>query len=281
MKIAVVTDSTAYIPKDLVKQYDIHIIPLSVIFGDETYREDIDITTEAFYKKLSETKTLPTTSQPPIGSFIELFEKLERDGYDAVVSIHLSRKFSGTYEVAKSAGNMMEKIQVYPYDTELSTMPQGFFAIRASELAREGKDIEAILNELDRMKENTRSYFMVDDLSHLQRGGRLTGAQAILGSLLNIKPILHIVDGYIVPFEKVRTRKRALGRIMKMLEEDVQTKRVRRVVFIHANDEASAFRLREDFSKKYPEVETIISHFGPVIGTHLGEGSLGVSWYKE
>ncbi len=281
MKIAVVTDSTAYIPKDLVKQYDIHIIPLSVIFGDETYREDIDITTEAFYKKLSETKTLPTTSQPPIGSFIELFEKLERDGYDAVVSIHLSRKFSGTYEVAKSAGNMMEKIQVYPYDTELSTMPQGFFAIRASELAREGKDIEAILNELDRMKENTRSYFMVDDLSHLQRGGRLTGAQAILGSLLNIKPILHIVDGYIVPFEKVRTRKRALGRIMKMLEEDVQTKRVRRVVFIHANDEASALRLREDFSKKYPEVETIISHFGPVIGTHLGEGSLGVSWYKE
>lgn len=281
MKIAVVTDSTAYIPKDLVKQYDIHVIPLSVIFGDETYREDIDITTEAFYKKLSETKTLPTTSQPPIGSFIELFEKLERDGYDAVVSIHLSRKFSGTYEVAKSAGNMMEKIQVYPYDTELSTMPQGFFAIRASELAREGKDIEAILNELDRMKENTRSYFMVDDLSHLQRGGRLTGAQAILGSLLNIKPILHIVDGYIVPFEKVRTRKRALGRIMKMLEEDVQTKRVRRVVFIHANDEASALRLREDFSKKYPEVETIISHFGPVIGTHLGEGSLGVSWYKE
>jgi len=170
---------------------------------------------------------------------------------------------------------------VYPYDSELSAMPQGFSAIRTAELISEGADVETILNELDRMKANTRSYFMVDDLSHLQRGGRLTGAQAILGSLLNIKPILHIVDGVIEPFEKVRTRKRALNRIMKMLEEDVQTKRVKRVVFIHANDETSALSLRDQFQEKYPEIETIISHFGPVIGTHLGEGSLGISWYKQ
>jgi len=281
MKIAVVTDSTAYIPTDLVQKHNIHIVPLSVNFGDETYREDIDLTSEQFYEKLKHTKTLPTTSQPAIGAFIELYESLEDAGYDAVISIHLSKKFSGTYEAAKSAGNMMERLEVYPYDSELSAMPQGFSAIRTAELISEGADVETILNELDRMKANTHSYFMVDDLSHLQRGGRLTGAQAVLGSLLNIKPILHIVDGVIEPFEKVRTRKRALNRIMKMLEEDVQTKRVKRVVFIHANDEASALSLRDQFQEKHPEIETIISHFGPVIGTHLGEGSLGISWYKQ
>lgn len=281
MKIAVVTDSTAYMPKELAEKYNISIIPLSVNFGDETYREDIDMTTEEFYQKLKETKVLPTTSQPAIGAFIELYERLENEGYDAIISIHLSSKFSGTYAAAQSAGNMMERVKVYPYDSELSTMPQGFFAIRAAELAREGKDVETILQTLDQMKKDTRSYFIVDDLSHLQRGGRLTGAQAILGSLLNIKPILHIVDGYIVPFEKVRTKKRAIKRIMNMLEEDVQTKRVKRVVFIHANDEETAKQLRDEFSESHPEIETIISHFGPVIGTHLGEGALGFSWYKE
>ena len=281
MKIAVVTDSTAYMPQELVEKFNISIVPLSVNFGDETYREDIDITSEEFYAKLKETKVLPTTSQPAIGAFIELYEKLETEGYDAIISIHLSQKFSGTFEAAQSAGNMMERVKVYPYDSELSAMPQGFFVMRASELASEGKDVETIIKTLDQMKEDTRSYFVVDDLSHLQRGGRLTGAQAILGSLLNIKPILHIVDGYIVPFEKVRTRKRAINKILKMLEDDVQTKRVKRVVFIHANVESTAKQLCDEFSEKYPEIETIISHFGPVIGTHLGEGSLGISWYKE
>lgn len=280
MKIAIVTDSTAYIPEYIVEKLNISVIPLSVNFGDETYREDIDITSEQFYAKMTETKVLPTTSQPAIGSFIELYEKLEKD-YDAVISIHLSKKFSGTYEAAKSAGNMMERLKVYPYDSELSAMPQGFYAIRAAELASEGKSVTDIIEQLDKMKENTRAYFMVDDLSHLQRGGRLTGAQAILGSLLNIKPILHIVDGLIVPYEKVRMRKRAINKIMSMLEDDAQTKRVKRVVFIHANNEPSALQLRDDFQEKHPEIETIISHFGPVIGTHLGEGSIGVSWYKE
>lgn len=280
MKIAVVTDSTAYIPVEIVKKRNIHVVPLSVNFGDETYSEDVDITSEQFYKKLQEEKTLPTTSQPAIGAFIELYEKLEKS-FDIVISIHLSKKFSGTFEAAKSAGNMMERLKVYAYDSEKSAMPQGFYVIRAAELAEEGKDIETIISHLDRMKENTRAYFMVEDLSHLQRGGRLSGAQALLGSLLNIKPILHIEEGVIEPFEKVRTRKRAINRIMGMLHDDVETKRVKRVVFIHANKESAAIQLRDEFEAKYPHIETLISHFGPVIGTHLGEGSLGVSWYKE
>lgn len=281
MKIAVVTDSTAYIPADLIEKNNIHIIPLSVIFGDESYRESIDITTEEFYQKIKETKDLPSTSQPAIGLFMELFKNLEEQQYDAVISIHLSSKFSGTFDAAKSAGNMMERLKVYPYDSQLSAMPQGFYALRAAEMVQDGQDVASIIATLDKMKSSTRAYFMVDDLSHLQRGGRLNSAQAIVGSLLNIKPILHIVEGLIVPFEKIRTRKKALNRIMGMLEEDAATKQVKRVVFIHANNLTGAERLRDRFAEKHPHIETIISYFGPVIGTHLGEGSLGVSWYME
>lgn len=280
MKIAIVTDSTAYIPNELIEQYNIYTIPLSVTFGDETFREGLDITTEDFYRRVQEEEDLPTTSQPAIGSFIQLFEQLAEQ-YDAVFSIHLSKRFSGTYDAAKSAGDMVENIEVYPYDTELSAMPQGLFAIAAAELATEGKNTAEIISYLDEMKEKSRAYFLVEDLSHLQRGGRLNKGQALLGSILNIKPVLHIVDGLIVPFEKIRTRKKAIKRIMSMLEEDVQNKDVKRVVFIHANNLSSAEELQSNFTIKHPQVETIISYFGPVIGTHLGEGSLGVCWYTN
>lgn len=280
MKIAIVTDSTGYIPSDLIEKHNIHIVPLSVVFGDESYREGIDMSTEAFYEKVRTTEDLPTTSQPAIGTFIETYETLAED-HDAIISIHLSKKFSGTYDAAKSAGEMVKNVKVYPYDSELSAMPQGFYALAAAEMASEGQSVEAILQKLNEMKNNTRAYFMVDDLSHLQRSGRLNSAQKLFGSLLNIKPVLHIVDGLIVPFEKIRTRKKALNRIMGMLEEDVTTKNVRRVVFIHANREEEAMKLRDQFSEKHPEIETMISYFGPVLGTHIGEGSLGVTWYSE
>lgn len=278
MKIAVVTDSTSYIPKDITEKLNIRIIPLSVNFGDESFREDIDLTTEQFYEKLNTSEALPTTSQPAIGAFIELFEKLEQN-YDAVFSIHLSSKLSGTYSAAKSASNMMEDLDVYLYDSELSAMPQGFYAIRAAELARDGAGPQTILKELDEMKERTKAYFMVDDLSHLKRGGRLSSAGALLGSLLSIKPVLHIVEGEIQPFEKIRTKRRALHRIYSMLEEDSKADIVKRAVFIHGNREEEALRMKETFEENFPKVETMISHFGPVVGTHLGEGALGISWY--
>lgn len=280
MKIAIVTDSTAYIPDDLIEKHNIHVVPLSVVFGEESYREGIDISTEAFYEKVKNSSDLPTTSQPAIGTFIETFEQLA-ENHEAIISIHLSSKISGTYEAAKSAGTMVENVKVFAFDSELSAMPQGFYAIAAAEMAQAGKTVEEILAKLDEMKTRTRAYFMVDDLSHLQRGGRLSSAQKLLGSLLNIKPVLHMVDGVIVPFEKIRTRKKALKRIIGMLEEDAEQNKVKRVVFIHANREQDALQLRDQFAEKYPDIETIISYFGPVLGTHIGEGSLGVSWYTE
>lgn len=280
MKVAVMTDSTAYLPVDIRKQHNIHMVPLSVVFEDKSYQEEIDITTEEFYSKIKEAEILPKTSQPSLGYITEKLETLAK-AYDAVIFIPLSSGISGTYQAVISAGEMIDGIQVYAFDSELSCMAQGFYALEAAAMAKDNKTPEEIMERLREMKESMRAYFMVDDLSNLQRGGRLNGAQAIIGSLLQVKPILHFVDKVIVPFEKIRTRKKALKRIMGMLEEDAAQGDPIKVAFIHANREETAKELQDEFLRKYPSAETVISYFGPVIGTHLGEGAIGATWYKK
>src|SRR5690606_1080616 len=182
---------------------------------------------------------------------------------------------------AVSAGDMVEGIYMYAFDSEISCMAQGFFALEAAEMAKENKSAEEIMDRLNEMKKTMHGYFVVDDLTNLQRGGRLSSAQALMGSLLQVKPVLHFVDKVIVPFEKIRTRKKAINRVMGLVEEDAKAGKVARVAFIHANDEESVLILRDEFNEKYPNVETSISYFGPVIGTHLGEGAVGVCWYYK
>jgi len=280
MKVAVMTDSTAYIPADVREKHGIHMVPLSVVFEDESFREELDITTEEFYQKMKESKNLPKTSQPSVGDVAKKFEELSKE-YDAVISVHLSSGISGTYQAVVSAGEMVEDIEVHPYDSEISCMAQGFYALEAAELAKAGKTPEEIIKRLDEMKRSVRAYFMVDDLTNLQRGGRLSSTQAMVGGLLQIKPVLHFVDKVIVPFEKIRTRKKAINRIMGLLEEEAAKGHDLRVVFIHGNDKDSAAELEKEFLEKYPDMDTSISYFGPVIGTHVGQGALGVCWHVK
>lgn len=280
MKTAVVSDSTAYIPKEICEKYNIRIIPLSVVFGKESYRETIDLSNEEFYQELREVSELPTTSQPSTGMFVELFEELSKE-YDAVISVHLSSGISGTYQGAVTAGNLVDSIKVYPYDSEISCMIQGFYAIEAAKLAMEGKDPEEIIARLDDLKKTTRAYFMVDDLTNLQKGGRLSGVSAAVGGLLQIKPILHFVDKVIVPFEKIRTRKKALQRIRELFAEDAEKGIPLQAVVIHANREQEGREILQELQEKYPHVEFHLSEFGPVIGTHLGEGAMGLGWMKK
>lgn len=279
MKTAIVTDSTAYIPKDIQEQLHINIIPLSVIFGNEMYQEEKELKAEDFYHMVKE-KELPSTSQPPIGEFVELFEKLSVD-YDAVISIHLSSGISGTYQGAVAAGDMVEGIKVYPFDSEISCMVQGFYVIEAAKMALDGSGPDEIMARLTEMKKYVYAYFMVDDLSHLQRGGRLSSAQALIGSLLQVKPLLHFEDKKIVPFEKIRTRKRAMKRMEELLGEAVSSGEPYDAVIIHANREEEALEWRTELEQQLPNVEFKISYFGAVIGTHLGEGAMGLGWSKK
>lgn len=280
MKTAVVTDSTAYISKEIRKKLNIHMIPLSVIFGNESYEEEIDISTTDFYEEVKSQGKLPTTSQPSVGQFVTLFSKLAEQ-YDAVISIHLSSGISGTYQGAVSAGEMVENIEVTAFDSEISCMAQGFYVIKAAEMAQSGKSSTEIIARLNEMKQSLRAYFMVDDLSHLQRGGRLSSAQAIIGSLLQVKPLLHFENKLIVPFEKIRTRKKAMNRVMELLGEDADNGDAYEAVVIHANRPEEANNWKEELATKFPNVDFSISYFGPVIGTHLGEGAMGLSWVKK
>jgi len=280
MRTAILTDSTAYIPLEMREQLNIHMIPLSVVFGSETYREEIDITAEEFFQKLKHADKLPTTSMPPIGLFVEKYEELAKD-YDAVICIHLSSGISGTFQGSVTTGEMVDNIKVYNFDSELACRIEGFYVIEAAKMAQQGADPETILARLEEMKKSVRAYFMVDDLTNLQRGGRLSSAQAILGSLLQVKPVLHFQDKKIVPFEKIRTRKKAVNRIVELLEADASSGEPMEAVIVHANNEEQAIELKEQLSKQLPNVEFDISYFGPVIGTHLGEGALGIGWYKK
>ncbi|WP_062354105.1 DegV family protein [Bacillus kwashiorkori] len=280
VKTAVVTDSTAYIPEELRKQLNIQMVPLSVVFENESYKEEVEITADDFYEKVRTTGVLPTTTQPSTGNFVDVFEDLSKN-YDAVISIHLSSGISGTYQGAVTAGTMVESIKVYPYDSEISCMIQGFYVIEAAKMAKEGKSPEEILAKLDELKKSARAYFMVDDLSNLQRGGRLSGAQALIGSLLQVKPLLHFVDKVIVPFEKIRTRKKAMNRIVELIGEDAKSGEPYQAVIIHALREEEALEWKKELESLYPNVEFSISYFGPVIGTHLGEGAMGMGWMKK
>lgn len=279
MKTAIVTDSTAYLAKDVVDTLSIHIIPLNVIFGDESYREEIEMTADEFYQEVKE-RELPKTSQPSTGEFVTLFEKLAKD-YDAVVSIHLSSGISGTYQGCATAGSMVDDIEVFPFDSEMSAMAQGFYVIEAAKMALQEKSPQDILTRLQEMKTTMRAYFMVDDLSHLQRGGRLSSAQALIGGLLQVKPLLHFENKVIVPFEKIRTRKKAMRRIVELLEEDAKSGEPYQAVIIHANRKNEAIDWETELEEKFPNVEFQISYFGAVIGTHLGEGSMGLAWVKK
>ncbi|MER2173607.1 MAG: DegV family protein [Carnobacterium sp.] len=279
MKIAVVTDSTAYLTDEQCEMYSIYRLPLSVIMEKEIIEETkIDPTT--FFEKVKTMETLPTSSQPPIGEASVLFNELFRT-YDAVISIHLSSELSGTYNTIKSLAAIYEDFKIYPYDSGISCSAQGYFVLEAARMAKEGFTVEEIFHTFEKIQKTLQAYFVVDDLNHLVRGGRLSNGSAMIGSLLKIKPILHFEDKKITVFEKIRTKKKALKRIEQLLGEDVAKGYPIVTTIIHANAEQEALAWMEDLKQQYPTLRYEISYFGPVIGTHLGEGALGMTWAED
>ena len=281
MKTAIVADSTAYLPEELLEKYDIYTIPLSVVMGDETYRENVDITTDEFFEKMAKMDALPTTSQPSIGDYILLLESLYRDGYTDVVSFHLSAKISGTCQNAVSAGESVEGINVHVIDSEVAAYVQGFLALYAAQ-NKDKMSLEELIENVEEMKkkENTNAYFIVDTLTNLQKGGRLSNAQALVGSLLKVKPILDFQDGMIVPYEKIRTKKKAKKKVQEVFGQEIEKHQDKNItaVVIHSNAEEEGCEWKAELESLYPHVKFTLSHFGPVIGTHLGEGALGLGY---
>lgn len=281
MKIAVVVDSTSYLPEALKDKYEIRTIPLSVILGDESYKEDEEITPAEFYEKIRDMEELPGTSQPSIGDYILLLETLRREGYTDVISVHLSSRISGTYQNAIAAGQSVQGIEVHAVDSEIACYVQGFMALYAAQ-HKDDMALDDLLDVLEEMKrkKNTNAYFIVDTLTNLQKGGRLSNAQAMIGSLLKVKPILEFQDAEIVPYEKVRTKKKAMKKVEDVFASELERHKGKAVtaVVIHSNAEEEAEAWVELLQEKHPDVTFRMSYFGPVIGTHLGEGALGLGY---
>lgn len=274
-----VTDSTAYLTDEQCEKYSIYRLPLSIAMGNETI-EETKMDSTSFFEKVKTMDGLPTSSQPAIGQASLLFNELSKK-YDAVISIHLSSELSGTFNTIASLSKIYEGLAIYPYDSGISCSAQGYFVLEAARMARENASVEEIFQKFEKMQQTLRAYFVVDDLNHLVRGGRLSNGSAIIGSLLKIKPILHFEDKKITVFEKIRTKKKALKRIEQLLSEDVEKGYPIVATIIHANVEQEAIEWMKTLKKHHPAIRYELSYFGPVIGTHLGEGALGLTWMED
>ena len=223
MKIAVLTDSTSYLSQTLIDKYNIKVAPLSVTFDSgENYVENASISTDEFYERMKTSATIPTTSQPAIGDFLENFEQLREEGYTDVICVFLSSGISGCYQTATQAGEMVSDINVHTFDSKLAAMVEGGYVLKAIEMIEQGYEPKAIIEALHAIREVTGAVLMVDDLKNLQKSGRITGAQAWIGTMLKMKPVLKFEDGKIVPDEKVRTKKRALRKMVEKVINEVK-----------------------------------------------------------
>ncbi|GGE36110.1 protein DegV [Pullulanibacillus camelliae] len=281
-KIALACDSAADIPKEAVAAHNIHVLPLTVIFGEEALKEGVDISVEAFYERVQAEETLPTTSQPPLGEFVALYEQLAEEGYEDVIFVTLAATISGTNQTAQTAATMVDGIRVHVFDSQIATYPEGFYVLEAAQMIEQGQDVPAILERLESIRtRGIEAYFMVDDLNHLHRGGRLTGAQAFIGSLLRMKPLLSFENSGIHPKEKIRTKKKAIQRLKEIFAEKYTKDKPIRMAALHAHSPEDAEAFKAWVNDVYPEVDIITTSIGPVIGTHVGTGTVAIVWYEK
>ena len=272
-RVAIVTDSTCDLSSATCERLGITVVPLNVRFGESTYRDGIDLEASEFFKLLAKSQELPKTSQPPSGLFEETYADLCAEG-KSIVSIHLSSKLSGTLHSAEIARDAVRAhCQVEVIDSGSASLGLGLIAVSAAELANAGADQRQIVSMVRRLTPNVHILFFVDTLEYLQKGGRIGRASAFLGTLLNIRPILKLEDGEVHPVEKVRTRSKAIDRLVEFVELFPQ---IDRVGIIHAGLPSEVEMLMRRIEPLCPRERIMIEPYGPAIGTHAGPGGLGV-----
>src|ERR1700690_1677792 len=278
-KTAVVTDSTAYIPDELCKKLNITVAPLSVIWGGETYSDGITIKPAEFYTRLQNSKVMPTTSQATPEVMQKAFSSLLEQGYD-VMGVFISEKLSGTLDSARQAREELAsaKDKIALFDSETIAMALGFQALALARAAAEGASLKDCQKLAEQVRPNTGVYFAVETLEFLHRGGRIGGAQRLLGSALSMKPILTIKDGKVDPAGSVRTSAKVFERVVELVAEKCAGKSNIRLATLHANAEENAKAVLLHASEKLNAVESILSAVSPAIGTHTGPGTVGLAY---
>lgn len=279
-KVAIVTDSTANIPEDLLNSLAITQIPLQLIWGEETYRDGVDITPLEFYTRLKDAKVMPSSSQPSPAAFQRVYADLLDKDYD-IVSLHISSKLSGTLDSAIQAKNMIGSDRIALVDSRTTSMALGFSALVTARAARDGASLEECRKLAEHAVTNTGVIFVVSTLEFLHRGGRIGGATTFLGTAIGLKPILTVRDGLVDAQEKIRTMKKALHRLTDILVERIGNESSIRLAAIHANAPVEAENLLHDTLIRFKDgvvKESLVSDVSPVIGTHAGPGTVGLTY---
>lgn len=278
-RIAVVTDSTASMPTELIEKYDIHVIPALVVFGQRAYLDGVDITPGEFYRMLLEAETLPTTSVPSIGDFLRVYTKLSWEA-EAIVAISIARELSAIFTTAQAAARLIDSVPVHVIDSRTTLMSQGFIALEAARAASAGGNLEEVVGRAQEMIPKVDLMGVLDTLEYLHRGGRIGRVEALVGSVLQIKPILYLKDGVVDALEKPRTKAKAVRRMLEIMEERVGSNPIH-VAVLHGDALDEAEDLKEEIASRFNCRELHLAEVSPVIGVHTGPGLLALAFYSE
>jgi DegV family protein with EDD domain len=277
-KVAVVTDSTANLPDEFIQEYGIQVIPLTVNWEGESLLDGVDIQVDAFYQRLKSAKDMPTTSQPSVGQFIEFFQKTAETA-DSIVGIFISEALSGTMDSARAAAQELSDVPIELVDSKSAAMGLTLIVSNALRLVKEGLDYKEIAEKSRQLVPHVRLFFVVDTLEFLHRGGRIGGAQRLVGSVLSIKPILQLVDGRIDSLESVRTKRKAVARLMDLVSTETGWGEQVHYGVLDASAPQTADKIFEEIIANGKPAELLRGGISPVIGTHIGPGAVGVAFY--
>ncbi|MBT2690262.1 DegV family protein [Bacillus sp. ISL-47] len=278
-KIKIVTDSTADLSHEIIEKYDIEVVPLSIHIEGNTYLDRVDITPSEFMRKMKEAIELPKSSQPPAGAFVEVYDRFGKEGYE-ILSIHMTGGMSGTAQSAESAAGMSDA-KVTVVDSRYISKALAFQVLEAAEMAKEGKSVEEIVERLDTIRENTKLFVVVDTLENLVKGGRIGKGKAMIGSLLNIKPIASLEGGVYTPVAKVRSHTQVAKYLAKQFAGDVKGKAIKGVGLVHAEGQGLASKLKMLIEEMTGYEHIKIEETTPIISTHTGPGAIGFMYYLE
>ncbi len=272
--VRVVTDSTCDLPQELAREWDVTVVPLHVNFGEQSFRDGVDLDSEEFFRRLPEAKEMPKSSQPSVGEFQRVYEELA-ETTDQILSIHLSSGFSGTVESARQAARALgDRCTVEVIDSTTVSMAMGLAVLAAARAARDGAELDACAEAARSTLRRLRLAITVDTLEYLRRGGRIGRAASFFGGILRIKPILTVRDGEAFPLGRVRTRRKALEEIVKI---SLEGGAIVEAAVLHATTPEDARFLSEEVSRRFPDVTVHQGRFGPVLGVHGGPGIIGVA----
>jgi DegV family protein with EDD domain len=278
-KFAIVTDSTAFLPTELIQKHNITVTPQVLIWGEETFRDGVDIQPDDFYSRLKTAKVMPSTSQVSPADMQSAFQGLVDQGFD-VLGIFISSKLSGTLQSAIQGRDMLGSARgkVTLVDSQSTAMALGFQVLSAARAMDSGASLKECAALAEKAHERTGVFFAVDTLEFLHRGGRIGGAQRFIGSALNLKPILALKEGKVEGVERIRTKNKAHDRLVELVVEQVKGKSNIRLATLHANAVEDAKKLLDRASSELSPVEALLTELSPVVGTHAGPGTVGLAF---